>query len=138
MPQQILQSKIDLSVRFHECDPLQIVWHGNYFKYFEEGREDFSRKHRFSYLDVKEKGYATPIVKTECEHFLPLKYGDVFTVETTFVPSRAAKIIFEYRIIKSNELICTGKTIQVFTQNGKLVLVNPPFFQDWKKKMDLI
>ena len=128
-----------MKVRFHECDPLQIVWHGNYFKYFEEGREDFCRNHGISYLDAKRHGYATPIVKTECEHKLPLKYGDEFEVETCFVNSEAAKIIFQYKIFSSEKLICTGRTIQVFTdKNSELVLNNPPFFLDWKTKMGLI
>ena len=133
-----LSSVTQLKVRFHECDPLQIVWHGNYYKYFEEGREDFSRKHGISYLDAKKHGYATPIVKTECEHKLPLKYGDEFEVETTFINSEAAKIIFMYRIFSSGKLICSSETTQVFTdKNSELVLTNPPFFLDWKKKMGL-
>ncbi|MFD1095978.1 acyl-CoA thioesterase [Salegentibacter chungangensis] len=138
MPKE-LQSRIKLRVRFHECDPLQIVWHGNYLKYFEEGREDFARKHGISYLDVKEKGYATPVVKSQCEHKLPLMYGDEFVVETNFINSAAAKIIFSYRIFSEEKLICTGETVQVFTdEKGELVLNNPPFFIDWKKKMDLL
>ncbi|MCH4823179.1 acyl-CoA thioesterase [Gramella lutea] len=139
MNDQDLKSVTKLKVRFHECDPLQIVWHGNYFKYFEEGREDFSRRHGISYLDAKKNGFATPIVKTECEHKLPLEYGDDFQVETFFVNSEAAKIIFQYRIISSGKLICTGQTVQVFIdKNSELVLNNPLFFLDWKKKMGLI
>ena len=136
---EVLQNRIKMHVRFHECDPLQIVWHGNYFKYFEEGREDFCKKHEISYLDAKRNGFATPIVKTECEHKLPLKYGDEFEVETTFINSDAAKLIFMYKIFSSGKLICIGETTQVFLdKNSELVLTNPPFFLDWKKKMGLI
>ncbi|MGA8854693.1 MAG: acyl-CoA thioesterase [Christiangramia sp.] len=134
-----LKTITKLKVRFHECDPLQIVWHGNYLKYFEEGREDFSKKHEISYLDAKKHGFATPIVKSVCEHKLPLKYGDDFEVETTFVNSEAAKMKFRYRIFSSGRLVCTGETVQVFTdKNSELVLNNPQFFLDWKTKMGLI
>jgi len=134
-----LKSKVDLKIRFHECDPLQIVWHGNYFKYFEEAREAFCKKHGISYLDAKRNGFATPIVKTECEHKLPLKYGDEIEVEAIFITSEAAKMIFQYKIFSSGKLICTGKTTQVFIdKKAELVLNNPPFFLDWKKKMGLI
>ena len=127
-----------LKVRFSECDPLQIVWHGNYLKYFEEGREDFGRKHNISYLDAQESGFAVPVVKSVCEHKLPLKYGNEFEVETTFVNSEAAKLIFGYKIFCDGKLICTGETVQVFTdKNSELVLTNPPFFLDWKMKMGL-
>ncbi len=127
-----------LKVRFHECDPLQIVWHGNYLKYFEEGREDFGRKHGISYLDVRRYGFSTPVVKSVCEHKLPLKYGDEFEVVTKFISSVAAKIIFEYEIYSQKKLICMGESVQVFTdENDELVLMNPPFFAEWKKKMGL-
>jgi acyl-CoA thioester hydrolase len=134
-----LKSSVQLKVRFNECDPLQIVWHGNYLKYFEDAREDFSIQNGISYLDMKKRGYATPIVKSTCEHKLPLQYGDSFTVETTFHPVDAAKLVFTYKVYKDEKLICTGETIQVFlNENRDLVLVNPPFFLDWKKKMGLI
>jgi acyl-CoA thioester hydrolase len=139
MLEKSLTTITQLKVRFQECDPLQIVWHGNYLKYFEEGREDFGREHGISYLDAQAKGYSTPIVKSVCEHKLPLKYSDAFRVETTFKNSESAKINFFYKIFKGEDLICTGETLQVFLdQNRELVLINPPFFLDWKKKMKLL
>ncbi len=139
MSSKILKSRIQLKVRFNECDPLQIVWHGNYLKYFEDGREDFCTQHGISYLDMKERGFATPIVKSSCEHKLPLQYGDTFEVETSFQPVDAAKLVFTYKIFKDDKLICIGETTQVFlNESQELVLINPPFFLDWKKKMGLI
>lgn len=134
-----ITSTTRLRVRFHECDPLQIVWHGNYLKYFEEGREDFGRIHGISYLDAKNNKFSTPVVKSLCEHKLPLRYGESFEIETSFQNSEAAKIIFNYRILKESNLICTGQTVQVFlNENEDLALINPPFFLDWKQKMGLI
>lgn len=138
MQEKSLTSSLERRVQFHECDPLQIVWHGNYLKYFEEGREAFCREHGLSYLDVKKYGVATPIVKSLCEHKLPLKYGDVFTLETTFNPCDAAKMHFSYKIFLDHKVVCTGETIQVFLgENRELILTNPPFFLDWKKKMEI-
>ncbi|MDC8105697.1 acyl-CoA thioesterase [Chryseobacterium sp. PTM-20240506] len=126
-------------VRFNETDPLGIVWHGHYIVYFEDGREAFGREHGLSYLDIQNAGYLTPIVKSTCEHFLPLKYGEIFRIETTFVNSVAAKLIFTYEIFnQDNKLVCKGETIQVFLDNdGNLCLYNPDFFQKWKDKMKL-
>jgi acyl-CoA thioester hydrolase len=126
-------------VRFNETDPLGIVWHGHYIVYFEDGREAFGREHGLSYLDIQKEGYLTPIVKSTCEHFLPLKYGETFRIETTFVNSVAAKLIFKYELFnQDNKLVCSGETIQVFLENnGTLCLYNPDFFQKWKDKMEL-
>lgn len=130
----------DIRVRFNETDPLGIVWHGIYITYFEDGREAFGRKHGISYLDVQANGYTTPIVKSVCEHKLSLRYGDVARIETTIVDSPAAKMIFRYTIYDTkNEVACTGETVQVFLDgNNELMLTNPPFYEEWKKKVGLL
>ena len=128
-----------IRVRFTETDPLGIVWHGNYIQYFEDGREAFGRENGISYLEQKAHGYTSPIVKSVCEHKLPLRYGDVATIKTTFINSPAAKMIFRYQIFDPQErLVCTGETIQVFlNEQGELSLGLPEFFKQWKAKMGL-
>lgn len=135
-----LTIKTQTRVRFNETDSLGIVWHGNYLTYFEDGREAFGRQHGISYLHVKENGYATPIVKSSCEHKLTVKYGDVLTIETRYFDTPAAKIVFKFNIYnQNNDLVCTGETVQVFVDdNGDLALTLPEFVINWKKKIGLL
>ena len=121
----------DVRVRFNETDVLGVVWHGNYIKYFEDGREAFGREHGISYLDQKNNGFATPIVKLICDYKLPLYFGDVVKIETTYIETPAVKMIFQYKIINSQgKLVCQGETVQVFVDfNGNLQLKLPPFFK---------
>ena len=134
-----LKASYELRVRFNETDPLGIVWHGNYIKYFEDGREAFGRKYNISYLDVNAHGYATPIVKSTCEHKLPLKYGEKAIVEVTYVNTAAAKMIFQYEIKnEEDQIVCIGETTQVFVNmNGDLSLNIPSFYEEWKKNQKL-
>lgn len=135
-----LTTEFETRIRFNECDPLGIVWHGHYIKYFEDGREAFGRRHGVSYLDVAANGFSTPIVKSTCEHKLSLKYGDVCRIKTEFYDTAAAKIIFRFTIYDTNGAIsCTGETVQVFLDSkGELQLTNPPFWEDWKKRIGLL
>lgn len=130
----------DIRVRFNETDPLGIVWHGYYITYFEDGREAFGRKHGISYLDVHKHGFTTPIVKSGCEHKLPLRYGDIARIDTTIVDTPAAKMIFRYKIYDSNNnLACTGETIQVFVNNEGVMSLNyPSFYEEWRRKVGLV
>lgn len=136
----------EIRIRFAETDPLSIVWHGNYIQYFEDGREAFGRAHGISYLDQKAHGFTTPIVKTNTEHKLPLFYGDIATIKTTFINSNAAKMVFKYQIFNAkNQVVCEGSTTQVFVSHvgekmneGELQLVAPKFFLDWKRKVGLL
>lgn len=126
----------EIWVRFNETDPLGIVWHGNYIKYFEDGREAFGRHYGISYLDVKQNGYATPIVKTICEHKKMIKYGEKITIQTDYIETQAAKMIFRFKIYnQEGDLACLGETTQVFMNlNGELSLYSPEFYQKWKEK----
>ena len=57
----------EITVRFGEVDSMAIVWHGNYIKYFEDGRESFGSKYDLGYLDVHRHNVMIPIVKVTCD-----------------------------------------------------------------------
>jgi acyl-CoA thioester hydrolase len=136
----ILHSVKEIEVRFSELDPLNVVWHGNYIKYFEDGREDFGSKHGISYCDIRNAGVMAPIVSVNCNYKRFVKYGDKLLVETTFIDNPAAKIVLEYTIRRASdqELIAEGSTTQVFTDfEGNLLLISPDFFISWKQKWGL-
>jgi len=129
-----------IRVRFVETDPMGIVWHGNYIQYFEDGREAFGRHHGISYLDQKENGFTTPIVKSNSEHKRPLRFGEVATIKTIFIDSPAAKMVFRYEIYNElNQIVCKGMTTQVFLSNDETLFLHlPKFFETWKRKVGLL
>lgn len=137
----MLVSKKEINVRFNEVDSLQIVWHGHYINYFEDGREGFGKEFELSYLDIFNEGYRVPLVHIDCQFKRPIAYRDTIEVHTTFVNTPAAKIIFEYAIYnsKSKELHATGRSEQVFLdEKNDLYLINPDFYLNWKKRMGLL
>jgi len=128
-------------VRFSDVDSMGVVWHGQYIRYFEDGREDFGNQHKINYLDFYNNGILIPIVNIECNYRKPLIYGDTAIVETKFVDTEAAKIRYAYTILneKSGEIVATGSTIQVFlNKKYELLLAFPPFYLEWKKKQGLM
>jgi len=137
----LLTHETEVIIRFNEADPLGIVWHGHYIRYFEDGRESFGRKYGVSYLDFYQQGLAVPIVSVDCQYKRPLRYGDIVIVETTYVPLEAAKLQFEYKMFesKSRDLVAVGSSLQVFVdaKTFDLQLTIPPYFAAWKKKWDI-
>jgi acyl-CoA thioester hydrolase len=136
-----LSSRTEIQVRFNEADPLGIVWHGHYIRYFEDGREAFGNMHDLGYLEVYKLGYVSPVVSVQCDFKRSLRYGDKLIVETRYIPTEAAKLKFTYRLFNAatGELVATGSSVQVFLskEDSVLQLANPPFFEDWKKKHGL-
>lgn len=102
-------------VPFYDVDPMQIVWHGNYFNYFENARVAL-----FAHLGVdlfefyKRTQCLFPIIKTSTKHIYPLRYGDDFICKATLVEGKA-KIIVDFEIrLKSDGRICArGRTEQI-------------------------
>jgi acyl-CoA thioester hydrolase len=133
-----ITTSTEIIVKFSDCDALQMVWHGNYIKYFEDGREDFGRKYNLGYWEIyKESGLAVPLIHVECDYKKFVGLGEKITIESTFIETPAAKIIFEYSIFnEKKELMCTGKTIQVFVDavTKELLITVPPLLEKWKQK----
>lgn len=134
---KLMTVRTEVAVRFNEADPLGIVWHGHYIRYFEDGREAFGKKYGCSYLDFYKNGLVVPIVKVDCDYKKSLRYGDTVIVEATYHPTTAAKIVFHYQLFnaQTNELVAKGSTTQVFldTSSNLLQLATPDFFVEWKK-----
>ena len=136
-----LTSELEIKIRFSETDAMGIVWHGNYIKYMEDGREDWSKHHGLSYLDVYSHGLFTPIVKSELEHKRSLKFGEIAIIKTRFINSPAAKIIFEYEMLRKSDMktVLKGRTVQVFTDSNETLMLNTPdCVKEWKRKKGLL
>ncbi|HPL05685.1 MAG TPA: acyl-CoA thioesterase [Bacteroidales bacterium] len=134
----ILRNITQTTVRFSEVDSMQVVWHGEYVRYFEDGREAFGRQFTgIGYLDFYAEGYTAPIVDLQLQCISPLRLNDKVLIETRYIDTPAAKLCFEYIITRQSDsaLIAKGSSVQVFIDSdGNMCLNNPEFFQNWKRK----
>ncbi|TDX02285.1 acyl-CoA thioesterase [Dinghuibacter silviterrae] len=137
-----LTDSTEIVVRFNEADPLGIVWHGHYIRYFEDGRESFGNTHGLRYLDFYRQGVVVPVVSIQCDYKRALRYGDSVVVETLYQPCDAARLEFSYRLYNAvtRELVATGSSVQVFLDKdtNALQLTNPAFYEAWKTKHGLM
>lgn len=136
-----LTDRTTIKVRFSEIDSMQIVWHGEYVRYFEDGRESFGRHYGLDYMSIRREGYVVPIVDLTCQFKQPLSFGEEAIVETRYIRCDAAKILFEYTIYRATDrsIVATGTTTQVFLNaNKELELMNPDFYREWQKKWNIL
>lgn len=132
-----LTAELDFDIRFSEVDSMNVVWHGSYLLYFEDARETFGKKYDLGYLLMFGNGYYAPLVDLELHYRKPIVYGMRPRIRITYQPTEAAKIVFDYRVFdtKDGSLLAIGRSTQVFMDKEyKLVLYNPPFYEEWKKK----
>lgn len=132
-----LKTSKTFEVRFSEVDSMNVVWHGSYPLYFEDAREAFGAVFDLAYTTIFDNGYYAPLVDLEFHYKRPIRYGMKPRIDIIYCPTDAAKIVFDYEIhdAESNELLATGRSVQVFMDhNYQLVWDNPPFYQAWKEK----
>ena len=102
-----------LRVPFHDVDPADVVWHGRYFKYFEEVRRTLLEDLDYSYASMMESGYVWPVVDTNVRYVRPLELDQRFTV-TACIVEWELRLVIDYRIHGEDGALYTkARTIQV-------------------------
>ncbi|MCD7714355.1 MAG: acyl-CoA thioesterase [Prevotella sp.] len=127
-----------MPVRFSEIDSMRRVWHGEFVKYMEDGRESFGRHFPgIGYADMQKAGIYAPVYDLHVRYLAPLAINDIAVIRTTFVYHPGARLDFAYKIYNesSNELCAEGETTQLFIDSsGELLTDLPAYFIDWQKK----
>ena len=138
---QMLSLEYDFQVPFYDLDGIQMVWHGNYVKYMEDAREKFGAKYGFEYLHIFNSGYLAPVADMHIKYRNSARISEVLTMKITYVPSRSAKLVFEYLITRKsdNAVIIEAETSQLFvSREGVFEVSTPGFYADWKKRWNII
>jgi acyl-CoA thioester hydrolase len=109
--------KTTVRVRYADTDRMGVVYHANYFVYFESGRAELIRRLWKSYLEIEEGGLILPIIEAGCTYYVGAKYDDLLTVCTRLANFSGVRLRFEYSVYKSSEkcALVEGFTVHCFT-----------------------
>ena len=132
-----LEETTTVRVRFQEVDSMNVVWHGHYLTYFEEGRTAFGRRYGFNYTDFAAHGCMAPLVHSELDHFAPARFDDVLSVRARLHLDPSARIDFTYRVARAADdvALVLGRTVQVLTtEQGELLLAQPRFVAEFLQR----
>lgn len=124
---------LELSPAFHDLDPMGIVWHGNYFKYFELARCALLQRFDYDYEQMRDSGYAWPVVDLRTKYVRPLKYGQRLSVEARITEwENRLRIDYVVRDRDSDAIHTKAHTLQVAVElaSGELQLVTPAVFRE--------
>lgn len=115
-----LSITVELVVPFHDTDAMQVVWHGNYFRYFEIAREELLRKLGYSYTQMRASGYSWPVVDTRAKFIAAVVVEQKISI-TAQVTECENRLRIDYKIkdSKTNKRLTTGYTIQVAIDTNK-------------------
>ena len=107
-----------LRVRYAETDQMGVVYHANFFVWFEVGRVVLLRQIGFSYRDMeKDDQCFIAVVDARCRYKAPALYDDELIVRTHIRNFREKIIVFAYELVRTSDnlLLAEGETTHVIT-----------------------
>jgi len=128
------RARADFAVRFAEVDAQGVVWHGNYLRYLELGREAVLALGGLRPSDFLRAGYAAPIVACDVRYRATLALDDRAAVDAELRWEGTPRFDFDYRVIRARDgvVAVTATTRQVIVdREQRLVLVLPELLRAW-------
>ena len=126
----MIQSRVQVDVRYAETDMMGIVYHGSYLPWFEIGRTTLLKEHGLSYRALEAAGYRLPVLEVSAKFLKPALYDDRLTVITTLAEKPVLRIQLAYEVYRGAELLATGQTAHAFIdRDGRPVRPPPQFAQ---------
>ena len=134
-----LTGNATVKVPYQDADPGGVVWHGNYFRYFDTARCDLLDKIDYGYTRMAESGFHWPIVDAQIRFVQAARFDDELFVEARLVESEyRLKIAYIVRNAEG-KCITRGHTVQVAVDMAteELCLGSPAALMDrlaaWQK-----
>jgi acyl-CoA thioester hydrolase len=110
--------EVRLRVRYAETDQMGVVYHANYFIWFEVGRVELLRQLGFSYRDMEQNDHCfIAVVDARCRYKAPARYDDEIIVRTQLKNVRESLVHFAYELLRAGDgtLLAEGETTHIVT-----------------------
>ncbi|MBP7341434.1 MAG: thioesterase family protein [Smithellaceae bacterium] len=135
----MLSNFTQVRIIYADTDAMGIVYHTNYIRWFELGRNELMRQLGVSYTELEKLGLNLPLTKVSCHYLAPAKYDQLVTVETAFDYIKRASIKFNSKIWDENrqKLHAEGYTIHACTNREGKIRRMPQVIVDLANKYDI-
>jgi acyl-CoA thioester hydrolase len=119
--------------QFYDLDPMNVVWHGNYARWFEQVRTALMEKIGYSFREMRDSGYLWPIVDLRIKYVRPVRFDQAIVVSAVVVEfENRLRIDYRIRDRTSDEVLTKATTIQVAVRadTGEMCLECPSVLTD--------
>jgi acyl-CoA thioester hydrolase len=126
--------RVEIRPLFGDVDAMNVVYYGNYLRFFELGRAELMRAGGGTYAYMEAQGLHLPVSKAEVNYLRPAYYDELLVVQTEVAWLKKASLEFNYKVLRPNggqdELIAKGFTAHgCVDDNGKIVRL-PQWFTE--------
>ena len=113
-----MTNETKIRVRYAETDQMGVVYHSNYFIWFEVGRVEMLRQLGFTYKEMERQEQCfIAVVDARCRFRAPARYDDEITIRTRLKNARGSLIHFAYEAVRGKDgtLLAEGETTHIVT-----------------------
>jgi acyl-CoA thioester hydrolase len=119
----LLTARCPVKIYFYDVDPMNVVWHGNYLRFFEKARSALFDLLDYNYAQMKDSGYLWPIVDFRIKFVRPLLLQQRVIVEAGLIEyENRLKIDYHICDEDSGDILTKASSIQVAVKEGSQVL----------------
>lgn len=107
------------TVEFGDCDPAQIVFYPNFFRWMDAASLHFFEAAGVPPWHRRNAGdgvIGTPIVDVHARFVAPATHGDRIEVETTIAEWRSKSFVLRHLIRRGATLLVEGREIRIFAR----------------------
>lgn len=104
-----MEFSTQIRVYIEDTDAGGIVYHVNYLKFMERARTEFMRSLGFGKTAVRDDGGLLVVHSLQTEYRAPAKLDDELVATAKVIQLGRATMIFEQRVLRGDQLLCTGQ-----------------------------
>ena len=101
-------------VRFHECDPQNAVFNGNYLAYFDVAVTELWREGLGGYTEMIDGGVDVVVAEARVRFITPLRFDDEFDVVVAVANIGTTSMTTALTIERGGETVAEGEIRHVF------------------------
>ncbi|ASJ76854.1 acyl-CoA thioesterase [Granulosicoccus antarcticus] len=130
-----------IKIPFHDVDSMDLVWHGNYARYLEIARCELLDCIDYNYLQMRDSGYAWPVIDMRLRYAGPATFGQQIIVKAELKEwEHRLKVGYTIVDATSGKRLTRASTVQVAVcmKAEEMCLASPPVFVErllaWQQK----
>lgn len=126
----MLEFNTEIRVRYAETDRMNVVYHSNYFVWFEVARIQLLDQLGMPYRELEAAGYFIPVLEAQASYKSPARFDDRLRVKLRVSKTPRARFRFDYTVWRDETLLTIGHTVHAFMDaSGKALRPPEPFLE---------
>ncbi len=124
----MIKAEVEIEIPFHDVDAMSVAWHGHYMKYLELVRCKLLDKIDYNYPQMRESGYAWPVIDVRIRYAYPLCFQQTVRIKAELVEwENRLKVKYLIEDADTGQRLTRAYTVQVAVDmnSGEMLYASP-------------